>query len=584
MSTSKIEKDGITCLRNFLSESEIIESEVSENDRSPSWDGNLLVFKIPNHKGSKSLLLGRVPVQIKASKRSANRKETFDAEISDLRNYLNEGGALFIYVIFRTTIDYGVYVKLLLPLDIEKLLRKVGRTTGTISVDVTHVSLVETFEAKCKHFLENRSIQFGGKVVYLDDLPHGPNKLVAVALRGLNWVDTLLSGDTYFYYETPEGTRLPIIDDAFSVGMRTTAPIEVNGTVFFNEFVMRKQANGEHRIEPNDCFMISFIKRKVQIRFTEVEAASLSANCSALRCLTAAATGGSMGIGPARIPLNATRIPGKFRDKLRFYEDLLSLLGIFNIDPNTLTLREINTDFQHVRALLFLFVKKGELNMTTEDEQFFRLFKIGQRRLCILFRRTEGRKYRGFNLFERDASIIDFTGVQISTSDPKVLVPGSRYLALNLPKAVVAIEGNFEHVTQDLLSTFQHSLTVPYEGFMLNCIAAFDETKNAAFLGLAEKLIGLLESTSSDPQITCLINRKQIIRRRRPFSDDEKEELINLKLENPHYLDLVLCCNILLGYEDEFNAQFRTLEEEKQKLFRSWPIYNLLKERNREKT
>lgn len=81
--------------------------------------------------------------------------------------------------------------------------------------------------------------------------------------------------------------------------------------------------------------------------------------------------------------------------------------------------------------------------------------------------------------------------------------------------------------------------------------------------------------------MNCVINRKQILYRRRLLTADEKEELIKLKLENPGYLDLVLCCNILLGYFDEFDSIFRRLEEEKRKGFESWPIFNLTKDLNR---
>ncbi|HHX56550.1 MAG TPA: hypothetical protein GX710_00875, partial [Clostridiales bacterium] len=81
MSTVKIEKDGLTALENFLSQSNIIESYVNSNDKYPSWDGELLVYTQTGHKNRKSLILGRVPVQIKSKKRRLLLMATEDKEL-----------------------------------------------------------------------------------------------------------------------------------------------------------------------------------------------------------------------------------------------------------------------------------------------------------------------------------------------------------------------------------------------------------------------------------------------------------------------------------------------------------------------
>ncbi len=105
MSTNKIESTGILCLELFLSESKKIETNISKNDKYPSWDGDILFYKTNEHNGKKNKLNGRIPVQVKSSQRKWKKKETFSVGIADLKNYQNDGGVLLIRPIFIILVD-----------------------------------------------------------------------------------------------------------------------------------------------------------------------------------------------------------------------------------------------------------------------------------------------------------------------------------------------------------------------------------------------------------------------------------------------------------------------------------------------
>jgi hypothetical protein len=63
---SNIEKKGVGWLTSKVADSEILEPYFKENDRTPSWDGNIFVY---DKSIKKENLRGTIPVQIKSTKR-----------------------------------------------------------------------------------------------------------------------------------------------------------------------------------------------------------------------------------------------------------------------------------------------------------------------------------------------------------------------------------------------------------------------------------------------------------------------------------------------------------------------------------
>ena len=63
MDSSLIEKSAINYLIDELIVTKKLSPYISENDKEPSWDGNIYIYGEANF--SKENLLGRVPVQVK---------------------------------------------------------------------------------------------------------------------------------------------------------------------------------------------------------------------------------------------------------------------------------------------------------------------------------------------------------------------------------------------------------------------------------------------------------------------------------------------------------------------------------------
>lgn len=91
-----IEQASINMLENAVLRTEVIAPDICKNDKTPSWDGVLRLYR--SHKTfSKSDLCGVIPIQVKGTRvnKLSTGKITFQADVSDLKNYQKGGGVIF---------------------------------------------------------------------------------------------------------------------------------------------------------------------------------------------------------------------------------------------------------------------------------------------------------------------------------------------------------------------------------------------------------------------------------------------------------------------------------------------------------
>ena len=98
MDKKAIETISVNAVKNSIVTSDILDQFISENDKEPSWDGHIYIYKNKNKR--KSELKGRIPVQVKGKECNdfSNNKIKYVISISDLKNYLNDGGIILFLV------------------------------------------------------------------------------------------------------------------------------------------------------------------------------------------------------------------------------------------------------------------------------------------------------------------------------------------------------------------------------------------------------------------------------------------------------------------------------------------------------
>ena len=71
-STTKIEQNAVNEVRNFIDTTDILRSYLKDNDRTPLWDGTLLVYH--GEPDKKENLVGTVKAQVKGTEVEAFKK------------------------------------------------------------------------------------------------------------------------------------------------------------------------------------------------------------------------------------------------------------------------------------------------------------------------------------------------------------------------------------------------------------------------------------------------------------------------------------------------------------------------------
>ena len=130
-----IELLGVSKVKSLIAKSDYLVPNISENDREPSWDGDIEVYNKPGNTHRKEDLIIRVPVQVKGHCQERHPKKiSFSVETSDLKNYLQAGGTLFFVVyVDKDGERKNVYYKELLPYNLKKICKdSEGQETKTI--------------------------------------------------------------------------------------------------------------------------------------------------------------------------------------------------------------------------------------------------------------------------------------------------------------------------------------------------------------------------------------------------------------------------------------------------------------------
>lgn len=135
-----IEMMGVDYVRLAIAKTDYLVPHINDNDREPSWDGDVEVYRKAGNTHAKADLILKVPVQVKGCIESNLKKQsiTYPVELSDLRNYLNAGGTTFLVVyVDEEGEKHQIYYNTLLPYELKRLVSKYGeQKTKSIEMKV----------------------------------------------------------------------------------------------------------------------------------------------------------------------------------------------------------------------------------------------------------------------------------------------------------------------------------------------------------------------------------------------------------------------------------------------------------------
>lgn len=585
--TKQIEEKAVCVLKSVLLNYHFLEPHIETNDRTPSWDGEVLVYGSDDQK--KSNLRGRVPVQVKGISHGFSGDATFQCNAEDLRNYYHDGGCLFFVVsVEENSSESKIYYRDLSVCELKSIIEMLdAQKTYTIRLHSfpdknTEVSFI------FYSFIENRQKQM---CMIGKDIPELATvdsckfesfsfNVTGVGLTHENVLDFVSMHEHLIYGKAKGiGIDVPIAKCSIQeISCGVNAPVIVNGKEYYSSYTV-SNVHSEHIVRigksitlylPNEC------GKGVQTKLEFKPSAVLSELIRDEEFLVDVLSQKEFLLGSDKIILNElTNIPlESYKAGLKFHQDVKKALDAFGVTEK-LNLDGLTTqDETRLRMLVGVVLNNTSVDLRVTSPLPYGTFRIANLVLLVWWTKLPNGQYKLENFFSKHAEGL----VLSSNEDQAVAIQPS--LLLNRKVFVHLSNLNYQRIYEDVCNAELTRLSQRQIVLLaLELLSAYDgqDRKDVALLELAEKIVVWLEGQNGvyDKDL-LLLNKLQIVKRQRVLSFDEKKVLMRFTDEN-FSLDIQWAAYVLLDEHDMAKKCFVAMNESTQEILSQMPLYNLYK-------
>ncbi len=582
-----IERFALSKILESIAKCDVLQSNFETNDKTPSWDGFVYVYN--NSNKAKREYQGRVPVQIKGTEKLdidlEKEQISFPMEVSDLRNYYKDCGCVVFVVYITKDFKHRIYYNSLLPFDLRKILEVAkDQQTITIALDVFPENDQKEVTTIFFDFLHHSELQKGTKGIILDaidsfeDLQKSKIDIdnIVVPSPGSNLIELckyLTTHEHYVYAETKDKVLFPF-EKVKKASRVTLLPrkiqIEVNGTKFYDESSLCVE-NGKEVVKIGK----SFTYRPFEKNFNFKLNGNLSERIIDCRFFIELSDSGKIIIdgkeGQVNIDDGLIEEAKKIREILKFLELTKLLFEKLGVKKELDFEKITDSDSRLIAALIEGIINNAYVTVDNLESWILPV-KIANLHILLVAIKSKEKKdrdrYRIYNFFEQCEKNCYMEYKMDSGSEP---IKSSVYFLLEKKDFL-----KFDNISYDNILKLVKNLP-KYEAnhtsitnLILSLLRAYDEQKEDEMLKTANSLNEHIVAFYGETPITVL-NKLQIIRRQRRFSDEEIEILKQILSSNDD-LFVLLGANILLERSLDAESVFEKLPEEKKQEFLSFPI------------
>lgn len=577
MDKSIIEDKGINAVYEYLASIGYIKPYLDRNDKTPLWDGTLFVYKNKDDFKNDNFDY-RVPVQVKSSEYNGNAfptTTTYSIEVTDLINYLNDGGLVFFKVLVNKSGNH-VYCNFLTKAVIGNLLKDSnGQKTKTINLPLAptvggvvleclrRINLQKQYQMVDLGVLNNKT---NFKIsLQINNLPINANPFAYLARHYNDFLFTYDDLPVYFY---PKGgpAKLFIVETI-------NKKVNVGNTTYYHYFTRTYKEDG-FVISLGTCFSMTIpyeTDKPFNIHFNiEPKANTLDGLIYELEFIHALYKNKSIRFGKTLF-----KVPGmeeikesfaQWEKALQFWKNVKKMLMIIHA-PTTINPHSFDdTDTKHLSTLIQAFVYNKPVYCDAGKDLMYD-FEIGELHLFVYAKFIQGREYKLFDIYDKMATAYnDDNGIQRVSPLYSVLfemeyMPTNLYLH-NIVSEYKSFKKHNDHIelraNQDLLNMLKH----------------YDQTKNKSILDAALEIATWLKNEKNsviENKNLLLLNYLQTIKRKNgELTDAEKHKLNNLKTtDNTENFARF----VLLGEKKKAQTYFDRIPENDAAFLKTLPIY-----------
>lgn len=580
MDASTLEKMAITILSEKILTTQTIEPFLSENDKTPSWDGELIAYKSSTKE--KNNIYGVCKVQVKgkavSSEEIERKKIQYRVFLSDLNNYRLTGGVLFFVVGLTETFERKIYYKDLLPYELAEIIsRKKKQKTCTITlkempIDSNKVGrLIHRFIRNSREQYSTTPLHPIGLSEYLTK--HNEENVLSFTVDFPDMFETSTwlysSPKTQLHLKEPIGKILIV-----EMGFRDSSlEVYVRDKCYFNMATIAKRARG----------FIIYLGGCIEIDVEDDK----KANCK------------FMHKGPIDDVLNGLHffldfmqdgeikvISKSFGEQLIYSGTTESEQYISEIQSNIecytyvkeillkLNVRKIihvndftGDDLQFLCNMYKYIIKKEKQVVTSDMRSEIKVYTVGPLTLAFVFINQDNQgqwldffDYKDFTFLLTDKDEKPFTSSFFLRLQKQHFLKWDNINYFAIEKSIMGIPANdFNCVNTNML--------------LLEMLSAYDESLKPELLESAINLAQYLQECRKET--VYILNYYQAIRRQRSLQPNEREQLIVLRNQESDNATLA-GISAILGNKEDYELYLSKLPTELRQQFLLYPINNLV--------
>lgn len=587
LNAKRVEESATNALKRVLLRCPSLAAYISENDKTPSWDGQIFVYQNAEQKKEDGIWV--VPVQVKGTSRKLLAKSTsFLCEVADLKNYYKNGGCiLFLVSVDIESQTHKIYYSALQVYDLKKEL-DTARHHKSRSIQLQEFPEDDPNEMTdiVSSFAQNRVKQasFADKELpHLDELLQKGVKIenlsFSVPRTGLtpNKVGEYVSSHEIYLYAKPKGLDIEIPIDKvknMTISRAVMETVSVDGKQYYDTYSVINE-NGGTAIKIGAGISVKCVEPESKISLYFKPEGTLSELIRDATFMINVYQHGELEIGKIKFPLKGTDNINidQYTSNLKYCEDVKKMLDILGVTDELQCASLTKQDETNLRNLVLSVLYHREITFYQTkgtDPVIYGPFKIANLSIWIWAVRQESGNYIIENYF-LPHPVAAFVDDDIKHEHP---IPTSHFLMMD-KVAFTASNIDYQSIEDDLLSReLPLLLTESATQLLLEMLKAYDNQpkKLVELLHLIEKTYTWIEQSNPEknPHILTL-NRLQIVKRKRKLDISEVLELGEL-IKTAASPDIR--CGAYLLLEDNESAQkcFCEMSPEQQKDFLTLPI------------
>ena len=571
-----IERLAKTEVDEFFTYTGFVRPYIAENDKTPVWDGNLLVYS-QKREMSNDTLRFKIPLQLKGEeyiKEDFPDKTYYQISGKELELYKNDGGVLFIKVLIvgrKRKIYYNFLTKHKLNSYISSLSGKSRSVRlNPLSEDISDfLNEATTFHIQQKHTpvspleLKDKSFKVRCDAAKLE----GENDRAFIVRNQKQLIIKVEGLEGEFYLDCEDVTLKSPKNEARIVS--------IDGIEFYTNItrIYEPERVQTLRIGKSLSMSIVPIDNGAHYNFSlTLHADNFDELIHELRFLVALGKSKSITMDGVTLKLpqldNKNEVFGRWQRSLKFWEDAKTLFQMLHINEKLDINKLEDKDYTNLRKLIQAILYNKTLTTEYKQDHLERTI-VGNLNIVMLVRLIGKKECKLENLQDSLFAAREDANGQLQPVPVLSKILNERPLQSNI---------NFDSMIEDYDKFFLQNPTIVEAANedVLLLLTHFDEKRTPILIEKANELCNWLHLKNDNP--IYFLNHLQIkYRLGETYTAEEKEKLYTISEDDSSAINRWAAC-IILGEYNRAERYWRKMSSNDKVIYVQYPIFKLVPE------